>query len=108
MNNRNKYPMEEEILKKPLFSCTLGEFVEALSEQFGIITEFKDIDAPAKKNLVYGLVGLSDLLGCSISTAARIKKSGILNPAIHQIGKVIVIDADLVLDLMKVSKKKRR
>lgn len=100
--------MDEEILKKPLFSCTLGEFIEAISERFGMMAEVNDANAPAKKNLVYGIAGLSNLLGCSTSTAVRIKKSGILNPAIHQIGKVIVIDADLVLELMKITKKNRR
>lgn len=61
-----------------------------------------------KRNLVYGLAGLSQLLGCSISTAARIKKSGVLDPAIHQTGKIIVVDADLALDLMKIRRGRRR
>ena len=49
---------------------------------------------------------LSKLLGCSISTAARIKKSGVLAPAIHQTGKIIVVDADLALDLMRLKTRK--
>ena len=100
--------MDDEILRKPLFACTLGEFVEALSEKFGIMSGVETESTPNKKNLVYGLSGLSDLLGCSPSTAYRIKKSGIINEALHQVGKVIVIDADLVLELLKISKRKIR
>ena len=100
--------MDEEILKKPLFSCTLGEFIDALLEKIGIMGGVDVENSPTKKNLVYGLAGLCDLLGCSSSTANRIKKSGILNPAIYQVGKIIVIDADLALELLKVTKRNRR
>lgn len=58
-----------------------------------------------KKHYVYGLKGLCSLLGCSISTAARIKQSGAIDAAVSQRGKIIVIDADLVLDILNVKKK---
>ena len=58
----------------------------------------------SKKNLVYGIAGLAKLLGVCHSTASKIKASGVLDPAISQHGKVIVIDADLALELMKVKK----
>ena len=51
-----------------------------------------------QKHYVYGLKGLCSLLGCSISTAARIKQSGAIDAAVSQRGKIIVIDADLVLE----------
>ena len=54
-----------------------------------------------KKHYVYGLQGICDLLGCSLATAMRIKRSGVINAAISQYGKVIVVDADLALDLLK-------
>ena len=56
------------------------------------------------KHYVYGLKGLAQLMGCSYPTAFRIKKSGIIDPAISQVGKIIVIDADLAIDLLKVRK----
>lgn len=55
---------------------------------------------------VYGLIGISKLFGCSQATAQRIKSSGVINEAISQNGKIIVVDADLALDLLKVSNKK--
>lgn len=100
--------MDDETLKKPLFACTLGEFTEALVDRLLSIVDGEAENKPDKKNLVYGLAGLSELLGCSMSTAARIKKSGVLNPAIHQTGKIIVIDADYALELMKISKRRQR
>ena len=41
--------------------------------------------------------------GCSVPTANRIKKSGIIDKAITQIGRKIVVDADLALSLAKES-----
>lgn len=95
-------------MNKPLVSCTVEEFLDLAVEKFArLITGLDDAVAPPKR-LVYGLAGLSQLLGCSQSTAARIKKSGILAPAIHQTGKIIVIDADLALDLIKMKRNRRR
>ena len=54
-----------------------------------------------QKHYVYGLQGLCDLFGCSTATAARIKKSGVIDAAISQTGNTIVVDADPALDLLK-------
>ena len=54
-----------------------------------------------KKHYVYGLQGICDLLGCSLATAMRIKRSGVINAATTQYGKVILVDADLALDLLQ-------
>jgi len=91
---------------KPLISCTIDEVIDRFAEKFAALMGGDDNPSP-KKNLVYGLAGLSRLLGCSTSTAARIKKSGVLAPAIHQTGKIIVVDADLALDLMKVKRNRK-
>lgn len=94
-------------MNKPLITCTVEEFLDMTVEKFAQLVSGND-DAPVKRRLVYGLAGLSQLLGCSVSTAARIKKSGVLAPAIHQIGKIIVVDADLALELMQMKPRKRR
>ena len=52
-----------------------------------------------EKRYVYGLAGIARLFGCSLPTANRIKQSGKINRAITQIGRKIIIDADLALDL---------
>ena len=53
------------------------------------------------KNLVYGLDGIKQLFGCSTTTAWRIKNSEWIRPAISQVGRKIVVDADLALELAK-------
>ena len=56
--------------------------------------------APGKeKKYVYGIGGIARLFGCSIPTANRIKKSGRINRAITQIGRKIIVDADMALEL---------
>ncbi|HCC52888.1 MAG TPA: hypothetical protein DEQ30_13245, partial [Porphyromonadaceae bacterium] len=51
------------------------------------------------KKYVYGIVGIARLFGCSMPTANRIKKSGKIDRAITQIGRKIIVDADLALEL---------
>ena len=48
---------------------------------------------------VYGIAGIAQIFGCSIPTASRIKKSGIINDAITQVGRKIVVNADKALEL---------
>ena len=50
---------------------------------------------------MYGLGGLASLLGCSDTTAWRIKKSGVIDSAIHQYGKTMMFETQKVLDIMK-------
>ena len=52
----------------------------------------------------YGIEGIAQVFGCSVPTANRIKKSGVINDAITQIGRKIVIDADKALALVKAAK----
>ena len=44
------------------------------------------------KNLVYGIRGIATLINCSEATANRIKRSGVIDGAIAQVGKKIVVD----------------
>ena len=53
--------------------------------------------------LCFLLSYICKVLGVCKTTACKIKNSGILDPAISQRGKVIVVDADLALELMKAS-----
>ena len=98
---------------KTIMTLTVGEVIEALQEGLGLsspmVTEeqTKQQNTRVQKHYVYGLKGLCSLLGCSLSTAARIKKSGIIDAATSQRGKIIVFDADLVLDLLSVKRNNR-
>lgn len=51
------------------------------------------------KKYVYGIIGIAQLFGCSMPTAQRIKKSGKIDKAITQIGRKIIVDAELALEL---------
>lgn len=96
---------------KLLLQTTTEEFIEALRMGLGLATTSEDSDdstVMTKKHFVYGLAGLCKLLGCSTSTAARIKKSGVIDAAISQHGKIIVVDADLALELLNVQKKRHK
>ena len=57
---------------------------------------------------VYGLSGIANLFGCSIPTANRIKKSGKIDKAIRQIGRKIIVDAELALELVGQKKGGRK
>lgn len=66
-------------------------------QQTAIVTD----NTPKEKRLVYGIAGIARLLNCSMTTANRIKASGKINRAISQCGRIITIDAELALELMK-------
>ena len=51
------------------------------------------------RKYVYGIPGIARLFGCSLPTANRIKKSGKIDMAITQIGRKIIVDAELALEL---------
>ena len=72
---------------------TVEEYLEMKSRQ-----ETKEVTTK-QKNLVYGLEGIKTLFGCSTTTAWRIKNSEWIRPAISQVGRKIVVDADLALEL---------
>ena len=86
-----------------LLNMTQDEFFNRLKECFAEAMFAPDPDegVKVKKHYVYGLAGLCNLLGCSTATASRIKRSGVIDAAISQVGKIIVVDADLALDLLK-------
>ena len=94
----------EDLLNKPLLTCTLGDFNVILTEALRD-KELESLAAASPKKYVYGLAGLMKLFGCSISTAERIKQSGVIDQAISQTGDIIVTDAELALDLLRVSGK---
>lgn len=83
----------------PLWQLTVGEFLELQKTEIQLALVAKN------KKYEYGLKGLAKILGCSRSTASKIKNSGILDEAICQNGKLIIIDKEKALELLKKSKK---
>ena len=89
-----------DLLSKPVWQMTGEEFIflnrHALQ---GSETKPAQPAADKGKKYVYGIGGIARLFGCSIPTANRIKKSGRINRAITQIGRKIIVDADMALEL---------
>lgn len=80
----------------PIAMLTVGQFKKILD---GCEKE----EAPIKEDrnrYVYGIAGIARLFNCSRVTANKIKKSGKIDAAIKQIGRKIIVDADLALELI--------
>ena len=88
-----------KLLQMPLWQMTGAQyknFLEAIMP--GIIVSLQSV-APQKR-YVYGIEGLAKLIGKSKNTAQRLKSSGIIDDAIIQNGRTIMIDADHALELI--------
>lgn len=102
--------MSKNSINTRVIDLTLGELLDAIEAR---IRETRKEDAqgedntPKPKRFVYGLKGLQKLLGCSKTTASRIKASGKIDKAITQVGALIIIDADMALELAGKNKGKQ-
>ncbi len=81
--------MENITPQTPLCNLTVKEFLE-ISKNLNSENMYE-----------YGLKGLAKILGCSVSKASKIKSSGILDEAIIQNGRKIIIDSEKALELFK-------
>jgi len=97
----------KELKQKPLWQMTGEEFLflQNNSQQNG--NQPLEIVGMSKK-YVYGILGIAKLFNCSLPTANRIKKSQKIDKAITQIGRKIIVDAELAIELAgrKVTGKK--
>lgn len=102
--------MSKNSINTRVIDLTLGELLDAIEAR---IRETRKEDAqgednkPKPKRFVYGLKGLQKLFGCSKTTASRIKASGKIDKAITQVGALIIIDADMALELAEKNKGKQ-
>ena len=86
--------MFKELLEKPVWQMTGGELLEV--QRMALPARTETTGAPQPR-LVYGLRGLRELLGCSHTTANKVKHDPRLKGCYSQAGKKIVFDADKVL-----------
>lgn len=90
------------MIDKRIIDMTASEFAEVLEGVFRRLSKVdKEQETTASKRLVYGIGGIAQLFGCSMTTANRIKQSGKIDKAIYQSGRTITVDADLALKLMQ-------
>ena len=99
----------ETLLQTPVCMMT-GEQLAFLVTNLPLLNKqgnkaSSDEESAKPRRLVYGIQGIADTFGCSIPTANRIKRSGVIDAAITQVGRKIVVDADLALELAANAKK---
>ncbi len=90
----------QTLLSKPVWQMTGEELLFLSRQSTDTNTNQSPANEPAAtKHYVYGIAGICEIFSCSKPTAIRIKKSGRIDKAITQVGRKIVIDADLALQL---------
>ena len=92
---------KDNLLKKQLIVATLEDFVEVLKPLLGLDENPSSNKTEAGKKYVYGVAGLAKLLGCSIATAQRRISSGALDECIIRNGRLIIIESDAALTILK-------
>lgn len=90
----------EQLLAKPICMMT-GEELTLLLQNTEKVTAKVPAEVVPEKHYEYGIEGLAKVFKCSIPTANRIKKSGVIDAAITQVGRKIVVDVELSLELAK-------
>lgn len=91
----------EKLLQTPVCYMS-GEELAFLINNLNLLNREKEGMCPtpsSDKKLAYGIKGIAETFGCSIPTANRIKKGGVIDKAISQVGRKIVLDVDLALEL---------
>lgn len=86
-----------------IIDLTVGELME-LIEAAQTEKTTPQASTPPEKRFVYGIAGIAQVFNCSMTTANRIKASGRIDRAIMQNGRIIVVDADLALELYNNNK----
>ena len=89
----------QELLSKPVWQMTGEEFIMLNRHASGQTEPQPQPVTDTSRKYVYGIPGIARLFGCSLPTANRIKKSGKIDKAITQIGRKIIVDAELALEL---------
>ncbi len=92
----------EQLMQKPVAMMT-GEELAALIGSFKSSDASESTPQSPTRHLYHGIAGIAEIFGCSVPTANRIKHSGIINDAITQVGRKIVIDGDKALVLAKAA-----
>ena len=90
----------KDLKQKHLFELTGEEFIFLQQNS----TEPPHTEKPIENILeqyVYGIKGIASIFHCSIPTANRIKRSGVIDSAITQIGRKIICDREVAIELLK-------
>lgn len=83
-----------------LSELTVGELLDLLRGTMG--------DNLGQSSIVHGIAGLADLFGVSYTQAKRIKASGLLDSAISQRGRTILVDREKALRLWATGRRSHK
>lgn len=89
----------KQLLQKPIAMMTGEELTFLLNSSME--AKANEQTPVVQKRTFYGIEEIAQVFGCSVPTANRIKRSGIIDAAITQIGRKIIVDADMALALAK-------
>ncbi len=89
----------KQLLQKPIVMMTGEELTFLLNSSME--AKANEQTPVVQKRTYYGIEGIAQVFGCSVPTANRIKRSGIIDAAITQVGRKIIVDADMALALAK-------
>ncbi len=92
----------EQLMQKPVAMMT-GEELTLLIGSFKSQDASDAATATPSRHLYYGIAGIAEIFGCSVPTANRIKHSGVIDDAITQVGRKIIVDGDKALILAKAA-----
>lgn len=92
-------------VNKPLWQLTVGEFLSLQKSLELPDQHLKEKRELSDKKYVYGLSGIAKLFNCSRTTAYKYKSSGMLDGAVKQSGRIIIVDAEEALRLFDENKK---
>lgn len=81
----------------PLYSLTIGQFVDLIKNTVGMSAQKERNQADSKK-FIKGVVGISKLFGVSHKTAQAWKNTW-LGPACTQRARTILVDVDRAMEL---------
>ena len=95
----------KQLLQKPIAMMTGEELTFLLNSSME--AKANEQTSVVQKRTYYGIEGIAQVFGCSVPTANRIKRSGIIDAAITQIGRKIIVDADMALALAKEAEAKK-
>lgn len=87
----------ETNFQKPLYSLSVGEFVELIKDTIGKVAP-KEQSRTENKSFVKGIVGISKLFGVSHKTAQEWKNTW-LAPACTQRARTILVDTNKAIEL---------
>lgn len=81
--------------------------IDVTVEELATVIAFKlqGKDQPKEKRLLKGIPGIMEIFKCGRSKASELRKSGVIDAAIIEDGRVFLVDADKALELVASKRK---